>query len=76
MRFIVRSTHFMLARRQFFTGPGCVVSVVGLGGRSCGQGGFATGAAVAAVAHASAATAVAAAADPQPRVGFLPSNLV
>src|SRR4051812_2009334 len=76
IRRIVPSMHLIVALRQRQTGPGCVASVVGAGGRSCGHGGFGSCEAAAGGARlASAATASTVAADPQPRVDFLPSNL-
>jgi PPOX class probable F420-dependent enzyme len=67
-----------VALRQRQVGSGCVRSVSGRGGRSCGHGGFGSCDAVAGpdVAPASATTAVTVAAIPFARVGFLPGNLV
>jgi len=78
IRRIVSPKQRIVALRQRQVGFGCVRSVSGRGGRSCGHGGFGSCEAVAgiAVAPASAATAVTVAAIPFARVGFLPGNLV
>jgi PPOX class probable F420-dependent enzyme len=68
----------IVALRQRHAGFGCVRSVSGRGGSSCGHGGFGScdACAVVDVAPASATTAVTVAAIPFARVGLLPGNLV
>src|SRR3954469_16730017 len=76
---IVSAKQRIVALWQRHVGPGCVLSVSGRGGRSCGPGGFGSWEAdagpTAPAALASATAAVATAASPRPRVDFLPGNL-
>jgi hypothetical protein len=78
IRLIVSAKQRIVALRQRQAGFGCVRSVSGRGGSSCGQGGFGSCDAAAGpdVTPASATTAVTVAAIPFARVGFLPGNLV
>src|SRR5437763_9619713 len=78
IRRIVSPKQRIVALWQRQVGFGCVRSVSGRGGSSCGHGGFGSCEAVAepAATPASATTAVTVAAIPFERVGLLPSNLV